>query len=488
MSAQPALPPAVPSGPDDAEASPISVAAPVSAAAPDSAAAAADPSGVPAQAAAAASVDGRQPEAAVSVPAQGTPKAAASPPSQQAIVSLQAGDGKNPPAQASAEAVPNGQADAPQQSPNGQTGTPQQSPNGQTGTPQQANPQSQTPQIALQNQRETANNTGIVSDPPAGGPPTDAQGTSKTSATAKVSSSASQPQGAASGTATAQSSALTSPAVSSDTAAQQDSRQGATPQGQPGGGSSASQDSDPSAPSSSDSKTAVKADLDSLAAQAQPSAPPVAAAASGQAASKPLSPGQQAEVVRQTADGIAAAKPQIAADGQGQMTVQLHPKDWGDLKVTVNMTSGATAGGANSVVAHVVASSPEAKAALETNSADLQHALRETGLHLERLTVTLQSASASGQAGGAASDSRGFGQGRADQWQSAQSQTGAGSGAGTGGNAFSFASNSDRQGGSYTRPYAAQTASIGHTDGGDADAASIQPSITRPMGGFDQRA
>ena len=78
------------------------------------------------------------------------------------------------------------------------------------------------------------------------------------------------------------------------------------------------------------------------------------------------------------------------------MTLQLHPKDWGQLNVRVTMTptTGADGKVSTQVIAHVIAEHPAVKAALETGQTELRHALREAGLHLDRLTVTVQAPAA----------------------------------------------------------------------------------------------
>ena len=92
------------------------------------------------------------------------------------------------------------------------------------------------------------------------------------------------------------------------------------------------------------------------------------------------------------------------------MTLQLHPKDWGQLNVRVTMTptTGADGKVSTQVIAHVIAEHPAVKAALETGQTELRHALREAGLHLDRLTVTVQAPAAGSEtsAGGSRQESR----------------------------------------------------------------------------------
>lgn len=202
---------------------------------------------------------------------------------------------------------------------------------------------------------------------------------------------------------------------------------------------------------------------------------------------QPLTGAERAQIVRQVADGVGAVKPQVLANGQGQMTLQLHPKEWGDLRVTVQLAPAPAIDGVKqtTVVAHVVASSPVVKAALEKHSGDLNQALRETGLRLERLTVTVQASSAAGQSGAATGDGRSFGQRSQEQWQGAPPQTGNGNG-GLGSGSSSFASFSERQGGNaFQSPAAPRSAYT--ADEGDAGVLPVPSRLPTPNAGFDQR-
>ena len=133
-------------------------------------------------------------------------------------------------------------------------------------------------------------------------------------------------------------------------------------------------------------------------------APAQAAAVSTEAT--PLSAADRAEVIRQAADG-AGTMPLPARPGTPeQMTLQLHPKEWGQLQVSVTITPGSHPNAVQAVTAHIVAQNPQVKAALEGQSADLRQALREAGLHLDRISVTVQSTEASAQPGTATSGGR----------------------------------------------------------------------------------
>lgn len=114
-------------------------------------------------------------------------------------------------------------------------------------------------------------------------------------------------------------------------------------------------------------------------------------------------------MVRQVAEGVEAMPLPAKAGAPSQMTLQLHPKDWGQLQISVRIVSTPNSPGGpvqattQTVTAHVIAETPQVKAALENGAGDLRHALREAGLHLDRLTVTVQSTGASSQSGMASS-------------------------------------------------------------------------------------
>ena len=110
------------------------------------------------------------------------------------------------------------------------------------------------------------------------------------------------------------------------------------------------------------------------------------------AAPAPLTRTDRAEVVRQVADAVGTMPTPARPGAASQMTLQLHPKDWGQLQITVR-TTPAVQGNVTqkqTVTAHVVAASPQIKAVLDSGSGDLRHALRQAGLHLDKLTVTVQ--------------------------------------------------------------------------------------------------
>ncbi len=152
---------------------------------------------------------------------------------------------------------------------------------------------------------------------------------------------------------------------------------------------------------------------------------PTQAGAAGVEA-KPLSAADRTEVVRQVAEAVSAMPPPAKPGASEQMTLQLHPKEWGQLQVSVTVTPGTTPGAAQAVTAHVVTQNPQVKAALENQSGDLRQALREAGLHLDKISVTVQRMDASAQTGTATSGGRHeASQGGADQGRVGQGMGGA---------------------------------------------------------------
>ena len=126
-------------------------------------------------------------------------------------------------------------------------------------------------------------------------------------------------------------------------------------------------------------------------------AAPVAPVASGKTEGlPPLSHAERAQIVKQTAEAVGAIRPPARPETPQQMTIQLHPKDWGKLQVSVTLAPSVqreAAPGQKAVTAHVIAETPQIKAALESQSGALRHALQSSGMHLDRLTVSVQSAS-----------------------------------------------------------------------------------------------
>ena len=154
----------------------------------------------------------------------------------------------------------------------------------------------------------------------------------------------------------------------------------------------------------------------------------------------PLTAGERAEVVRQAADGVGAAALPAKPGAVQQMSVQLHPKDWGSLQVSVTVAPSQEAGTAKTVTAHIVAETPQVKAALQSQTGALHQALRASGLHLEHLTVSVKTAEAGTPEvkPAAQSASAGFSSGHGQSDNSGQSygQPNAGSGTEGFGNGF----------------------------------------------------
>lgn len=209
------------------------------------------------------------------------------------------------------------------------------------------------------------------------------------------------------------------------------------------------------------------------------------------ASAKPLDNSQASDMARQIAENVSAIKPQVLAAGQGQMTVQLHPKEWGDLRVTISLAPSQSIDGVKqtTVAAHIVASSPAVKDALDDHASDLNQALRDIGLHLDRLTVAVQATGAASQSGAAASDGQAAsGQSNAGQSPAPQPQAWH-SGAGfSGGSMASFAAFSQGHGGSAFHSQADTGNRYAGRDSSDQDASPIINRIASSRGGFDRRA
>lgn len=186
---------------------------------------------------------------------------------------------------------------------------------------------------------------------------------------------------------------------------------------------------------------ANKGSEDSSGAALLPMAAPAGEAKAAAAPAAPVAPADRAALMQQAGESVQALHAQGLGHGRGQMTLQLHPQDWGKLQVSVSMTPDAKGTGGTLVTAHVVADSAAVKQALETGGADLRRTLREAGLHLERLTVTVRPAEAGSEAQSLGSGSGGNGR---QQPQDTQSWTTPGSqgsnmgstAAGNGGNTF----------------------------------------------------
>jgi len=108
--------------------------------------------------------------------------------------------------------------------------------------------------------------------------------------------------------------------------------------------------------------------------------------------SRPLSASDQIKIVHQVTDGVGAMPLPAKPGGVQQMSLQLHPKDWGSLQVSVSVTPAQETGAAKTVTAHIVAETPQVKAALQSQTGALHQALRASGLNLTHLTVSVKPA------------------------------------------------------------------------------------------------
>jgi len=111
---------------------------------------------------------------------------------------------------------------------------------------------------------------------------------------------------------------------------------------------------------------------------------------------KSLDQSERIALVRQVADQIGGSSLKA---GNNQVTVRLHPDDWGSVNVRISVTPASQAGGSAQVTAHLVAESPSVKAALDSNMNELRKALAGAGLHLQDAVVSVQAASSAAQSG-----------------------------------------------------------------------------------------
>jgi flagellar hook-length control protein FliK len=153
-----------------------------------------------------------------------------------------------------------------------------------------------------------------------------------------------------------------------------------------------------------------------------------------------LTPADQAQAARQVQDGVQTWAAQAGVSGPTQVTVHLHPQEWGQVTVSVTMTpvTGLDGKTSTQIAAHVVADQSDVKTALETHQADLRQSLKDAGISLDRLTITVRPEAAAAQSGmnsNSFSDTRGgSGANASSSWLGESS---AQSGAAGGGNSFS---------------------------------------------------
>ena len=108
----------------------------------------------------------------------------------------------------------------------------------------------------------------------------------------------------------------------------------------------------------------------------------------------PLSHAERVQIVKQVADSLGKMPLPTRSQTPEQITIQLHPKDWGKLHISVTITpqeKTETVPGQKVITAHIVAESRQVKAALESRTSELHTALRSAGMELDKMTVTVQS-------------------------------------------------------------------------------------------------
>jgi flagellar hook-length control protein FliK len=148
--------------------------------------------------------------------------------------------------------------------------------------------------------------------------------------------------------------------------------------------------------------------------------------------------------MQQMADKIDTLRVTAAAGGQQKAQIQLHPKEWGQLNLSVTMTPIIAADGTktNQISAQVVAQSSSVKAALDQHLPELKRSMEASGLKVESLSVTVQAintAAQSGSTAGGGNFSEHHGGQNWDQSGSQSAPTSSGGGSFDGGNQSSFA-------------------------------------------------
>lgn len=220
---------------------------------------------------------------------------------------------------------------------------------------------------------------------------------------------------------------------------------------------------------------------------------PLQTAPASQSAPPTLSPADRAGVMQQISDGAQQISQRPDPNGVREINLQLHPHDWGQIKLSVRMTPTVNADGAagTTVIAHIVADNPAVKTALETHTAELRQTLQDAGMKLDRLSVTVQAPDSGAQSGTAGQEQRPFtqdsgawtGQGTAapNSDASAAGQSG-GSGFGS-----AFSSNFGDGRGGQTRHQPPSSPVPAWTE--DTETTNTPNSSTRlPMGRWDSRA
>ena len=190
----------------------------------------------------------------------------------------------------------------------------------------------------------------------------------------------------------------------------------------------------------------------------------------------PVKTETQNTAARQVADEVVNLK--LAPGAARQVTVNLHPREWGSVRVQVTMAPTNADGTAGAVTAHLTADSPQARTALEASSGDLKRALHDAGLRLETLTIS------AGDTVQAASQSAGAGNGSPSGQDGSQNAFAAFAGTGGGQSSTTFGGGQ----GSGNRPGGQSGPSSSWRADTDNHAARPETPRTSPTQGVDIRA
>lgn len=114
----------------------------------------------------------------------------------------------------------------------------------------------------------------------------------------------------------------------------------------------------------------------------------------------------QARMVDQVAKTIASFGGKVTGSTDKQVSIQLHPYEWGKLEVTVSVAPvpGSIAGQSQAITAHIVAESDSVKAAMEHRIGELKHHIDLEGIKLDSVTISVRPASETNTGGRSAND------------------------------------------------------------------------------------
>jgi flagellar hook-length control protein FliK len=189
----------------------------------------------------------------------------------------------------------------------------------------------------------------------------------------------------------------------------------------------------PAISSSDSSQTFATVMAASPATPPTPTTPTAAVAATVATAS----PAERAAVVSQLAQQVSALTTAAPADdGTQNMTVQIHPEQWGEVKIAITVQQPpsmprSAAESLPTVTATITAATEDVRAMLSAQHNDLRTALGTAGLRLDKLDVVVATQAAPASS---SQESGGFRQGHQSGNQSfAQQQSLGGGGAGSGG-------------------------------------------------------